>query len=154
MPNWCQNQLTVDSPMSNELVDYLRVHGLSFAKIAPCEQTAEAQKDAWSTKWDLRDEDQREAANELIVERACGFDTAWSPPIEAIRKLSEQFPDDGFTLRYCEEGMQFCGETVFEAGDEEERVFIDGDRKAFRDFIQNQMGFEPWDDDDEDEEEE
>jgi hypothetical protein len=151
MPNWCQNQLMVDEPMSNELTEYLKEHGFSFRKISPCEETVEAQEIAWSTKWDLSDDNQRETADMLIADSATFFDTAWSPPTEAIRKLSELFPDDGFTLRYYEEGVMFCGETVFEDGLDQENVFIQHDKKAFNQFIQEYMGLEPlYDDEDED----
>ena len=37
------------------------------------------------------------------------FDTAWSPPVPVIEKLSSMFPDHEFDLKYYEGGMGFCG---------------------------------------------
>ena len=61
----------------------------------------------WGTKWDVdayNDAEISEDGTELTV----SFDSAWSPPTEAYRKLEEQ----GFEIdaMYYEPGMGFCGE--------------------------------------------
>ena len=61
----------------------------------------------WGTKWDVdayNDAEISEDGTELTV----SFDSAWSPPVEAYRKLEEQ----GFEVEalYFEPGMGFCGE--------------------------------------------
>ena len=43
------------------------------------------------------------------------FNTAWSPPVPAIIKLSEQYPDLDFNLYYQEE-TGWGGETQFKNG--------------------------------------
>jgi hypothetical protein len=54
----------------------------------------------WGTKWDVREVQASSSAESL----GFGFDTAWSPPIEAINKLAEQYPTASITLDYTEEG--------------------------------------------------
>jgi hypothetical protein len=44
------------------------------------------------------------------------FDTAWSPAIPVIVRLSELFPSVDLTLRYFDEGWSFAGEAFFKAG--------------------------------------
>lgn len=62
----------------------------------------------WGTKWDvaIHDEDKypdtelQDEGEDFLSYR---FNTAWSPPTEAIVKLSNQYPDLVFTLTYQEE---------------------------------------------------
>jgi hypothetical protein len=60
----------------------------------------------WGTKWDISPYSSEISDDGLSVEGS--FDTAWSPPTEAYRKLEEL----GFTVEalYYEPGMAFCGE--------------------------------------------
>lgn len=44
------------------------------------------------------------------------FDTAWSPPFEAVLTMATQHPLLEFQLRYAEVGMYFAGEYVFRDG--------------------------------------
>lgn len=53
----------------------------------------------WGTKWDVREVQASSSAESL----GFGFDTAWSPPIEAINKLAEQYPTASIELAYTEE---------------------------------------------------
>lgn len=124
MPNWCNNQLTV-AGATPELRAWLKDHGFSFEKINPPAEpasSAEAMRgvqlyiDAWGTKWDLDEPDQLRVASELLDMGIAFFDTAWSPPIAVLEKLSAMFPDDSFGLTYCELGNHFAGTASFEAG--------------------------------------
>ena len=143
MPNYCVNKLTVEY-MSDELKTYLQENGLSFNKIKPCEETCNAQVSAWGTKWDLDEQDQREVADSLIESGIAEFDTAWSPPTVVLKELSRMFPNDEFRLVYVESGMVFCGETDFNGGEECENVFIDGPGEDYDTFIEEEMGWEPF----------
>ena len=74
----------------------------------------------WGTKWDvaIHDEDKypdTELMEESETSLAYRFNTAWSPPTEAISKLSEQYPDLDFELSY-EEETGWGGLLQFEAG--------------------------------------
>ncbi len=44
------------------------------------------------------------------------FDTAWSPPIAALEKISTDYPNLLFVLKYQEEGMGFKGKATFQDG--------------------------------------
>jgi hypothetical protein len=60
----------------------------------------------WGTKWD---------ASETIIitnesdELYIGFDTAWAPPINWLKKVSIQYPNLSFRMDYMEEGQNYCG---------------------------------------------
>lgn len=60
----------------------------------------------WGTKWDTGTQGY-EVKPESDGRMCIGFDTAWSPPIQAMEKLC----DLGFSVRlmYYEPGMGFCG---------------------------------------------
>jgi len=62
----------------------------------------------WGTKWDVAvrhgdDYPETELMEEDKTFLAYRFNTAWSPPIEAITKLSKQYPTLNFNLSYEEE---------------------------------------------------
>jgi len=132
MPNWCQNHLTVIGA-TPEFRAWLK-DGFSFQRMNPVSPT-ENQDDphgdstidswrklndyhsAWGTKWDLDGNEQRQVANELLEIGTAFFDTAWSPPMQAIEALSRKFPDVAFQLHYCELGMFFAGTAMFQDGD-------------------------------------
>lgn len=128
MPNWCQNHLTVTGA-TPEFRAWL-ADGFSFQRINPV-PPAEPQHDSaidswrnldaccntWGTKCDLDDNEQRQVADELLETGSSLFDTAWSPPIQAIEALARQFPAVSFQLDYCELGMFFAGTATFQDGD-------------------------------------
>ena len=67
----------------------------------------------WGTKWDV------EGHLEKTPRGSVGytFDSAWAPPDEAIKKISELYPKLTFTLEYDEPGMDFAGTMVIEKGE-------------------------------------
>ena len=67
----------------------------------------------WGTKWDVTDI----AFHETKVSMSYEFDTAWSPPTDVIRALSELFPTAYITHTYKEPGMGFGGCMAFKDGD-------------------------------------
>ena len=145
MPNWNMNTLKV-SDASSELIEYLKAEGLSFAKIAPVrlrdgDDICTRQAQTWGTKWDLSEEDQREVADQLIDVGIASFDTAWSPPIYAIKALSSKFPDDEFTLSYYESGCQFWGIANFSAGNVDDEC-EEGTLEEASLFLQQEMGYD------------
>ena len=144
MPNWCNCQLTIED-CSPELAAYLQENGLSFDKIKPTPPEMLNDEDGswygwrvdnWGTKWDLSEQEQRDVADMLISEDAdftAYFDTAWSPPCQAIAALSAMFPSDKFVLHYLELGMFFAGTAHISNGESiEDDIFED--EKAIRAF--------------------
>jgi len=135
MPNWCNNQLTVTGA-TPELRAYLEENGFSFDNIHPVAEPAPSADylggiqpyiDAWGTKWDLDEPDQLRVARELLDVGTAYFDTAWSPPIAALESLSDMFPDDLFSLTYCELGNHFAGTATFDAGTSFDEPADDGE---------------------------
>jgi hypothetical protein len=128
MPNWCHNHLTVTGA-TPEFRAWL-TDGFSFQpmnRVPPAELHQDSATDswrnldtycnAWGTKRDLDDKEQRQVSNELLETGSSFFDTAWSPPVEAIKQLSRQFPEATFQLDYCELGIFFAGTATFQDGD-------------------------------------
>ena len=129
MPNWCQNHLTV-TRATPELRAWLENEGFSFEKMNPPRKSGESNRSdpngwsmldqcctAWGTKCDLPENEQRQVANELLENGAAFFDTAWSPPIQAIEALSLKFPHAALQLDYCDLGMFFAGTATFQDGE-------------------------------------
>jgi len=78
----------------------------------------------WWTKWDVEIYDgcQNNWPNEHVVR----FDSAWSPPEQAIAHLSKKFPDLKFTIEYTESWVFFSGRTVFKDWEiQEQKIFDD-----------------------------
>ena len=71
----------------------------------------------WGTKWDTGEQGNNDINPNDPTMLTAGFDTAWSPPVRAYEKLSEQ----GFDVQamYYEPGMAYCGIWTTENGDEE-----------------------------------
>jgi hypothetical protein len=74
----------------------------------------------WGTKWDVAVQNGEEYPETQILDEGelfinYKFDTAWSPPLPAIEKLSKQHSRVVFTLDY-EEETSWGGEIVFRNG--------------------------------------
>jgi hypothetical protein len=65
------------------------------------------------TKWDVGGELTINEKNRL----GYTFASAWSPPDEGVRKISELYPKLHFTLDYDEPGMDFAGVDEIENGE-------------------------------------
>jgi len=140
MPNHCFNQLSV-TKSTPKLKSFLKEHSLSFAAINPCPAEVEAQIKAWGTKWDLTPYEATQAAQDLLDCEVCSFDTAWSPPSEAIRVLSE-ITDACFEMAFYEPGCWFWGKESFQDG----QIFTDinsesGSKEELKKFLVEEMGY-------------
>ena len=74
----------------------------------------------WGTRWDVANrDDEKYHETEITMDSkdTLGYrlNTAWSPPSEAIAKLSQQYPDLEFTLSF-EEETGWGGEIIFKNG--------------------------------------
>jgi hypothetical protein len=151
MPNWCANKLTI-SEITPELEAFLKdEQGFSFERIAKPNRpesdnagwdTVSAQVDAWGTKWDLGENEAKEVTEFLLEHNSANFDTAWSPPINAIEALSKMFPEIGFTLAYYEPGMSFYGITEFYDGMTSDDCRNIGDKAEYAAFLVEEFGYE------------
>lgn len=169
MPNYCFNKLTVTNS-TPKLEAFLIEHGLSFEAIAKPERpendetgcaTIDAQVAAWGTKWDLDETEAKETAESLLLSGNCTFDTAWSPPSEAIRVLSE-LTGASFSLAYFEPGCWFWGAEDITDGYIQDEVTCDETQEQLHEFLVQYMDYSTedaaeavgWDEEDEEEEEE
>ena len=51
------------------------------------------------------------------------FESAWAPPIDAIRTYASANPNVSITLDYHEPGMAFVGRYIIEDGEEEDESY-------------------------------
>ena len=149
MPNWCANELYIASKNKHTLDAFTKKVGLKddkpdfdFGKILPEPDYEKVEVlptfpdivgdkkpvksdhawwdwrvQNWGTKWDACES---HICNNDINFFCVSFETAWSPPIDWIDNIMENFPDLCFELEYEEPGMGFGGllqaqyETIWE----------------------------------------
>ena len=125
MPNWCYNHLEVsgDEIQLREFVEKSLVkdeHSLIESRLEDDNFSFEGtlprgdRKDwydwsveNWGTKWDACES---HIHHNDINYFSVSFDTAWSPPINWIDNIMQDFPDLCFTLEHEEPGMCFGGQ--------------------------------------------
>lgn len=149
MPNWCENILTIEN-CSAELTEYLKENGLSFEKIKPTPpEMLEGdgwygwRVENWGTKWDLTDNEKEEFSRRLDQDGTSlciAFDTAWSPPTQAIVALSNMFPSDLFRLDYYECGCDLAGTDHIKDGTLNENILQD--EEEIRLFAADVFGYD------------
>jgi hypothetical protein len=72
----------------------------------------------WSTKWDTKTYgNSAEKVGKTIKALNYDFDTAWSPPQNALINISKSYPKLTFKLEYSEGGMCFSGEDTIKNGE-------------------------------------
>ena len=145
MPNWCNNtvEITHEDPAMIERVRKAFNDGGLLSELIPCpaelhehespirdtdlakrflEQYGATdwynwQVQNWGTKWDIGADGNPavDLGTDFGKGLILGFDSAWSPPINAYEKLTEM----GFTIKayYYEPGMCFAG--IWEDGNDE-----------------------------------
>ena len=86
----------------------------------------------WGTKWDVGGDN---PAQDIPGGLMLGFDSAWSPPINAYEKLEAQ----GFRIRamYYEPGMAFAG--IWEDGSDEYYEYGDLDSKGIAEALPEEL---------------
>ena len=119
----------------------------------------------WGTKWDVGGEDSdayiddnssveenTDVKNDFKYSLSLGFDSAWSPPREAIRTLANH--DVEFKLTYYEGGVGFCG--FVSNNDEDDWDLSSGEETEAPEWIREEFGIDEHqsqlNDDDEEEE--
>jgi hypothetical protein len=125
MPNWNTNTLTLkheDPAQIKRAVESLEAERF-LEEFIPFpeddDNTYDFACNEWGTKWDVNDACVMDVSEDTVT---ATFDTAWSPPIEAYKKLEAM----GFEVSayYYESGYGFCGK--YESG-EDYCYGIDGD---------------------------
>lgn len=139
MPNICENELYITGPMQH--IKRFKKKAKSKAVVMPATANYPAEEpeevdfkcsnlvpypdddtnlvEFYGTKWDCTGEllseetDARKVDGELLYL----IDSAWSPPLEWLRRVSEKFRKLRFDLKYVEHGMQFYGQAEAHNGD-------------------------------------
>ena len=116
MPNWCWNHLEVtgDEIQLREFVEKSTTNiessdEFSFEGTLPRgnrKDWYDWSVENWGTKWDACEST---ICNNDINYFSVSFESAWSPPINWIDNIMQDFPDLCFTLEYEEPGMCFGG---------------------------------------------
>ena len=169
MPNWCLNNLSVTGSKAGITLfrKWLGEDGFTLQKIKP--MPAELEKTTapnphpgskeskalvekygsdnwydwnvknWGTKWDVEAEINDDDGLCMI-----SFDSAWSPPIDAIAELSKQFPKLHFSLKYFEPGCVFAGEANCKAGKVNDNFYEGTDNEEYREIAEffDYVGFD------------
>lgn len=147
MPNWCSNTLiatpnpdNIEAAVTqlNMFLDKVNSADSSstgiFNALVPCPQhilDESAQNEAfpawytwrcanWGTKWDVALSDvtfSTASVDDLYEPTQLWFDTAWSPPLPFVERLSILFPLLTFTCAYSEGGCAFAGYDTYENGE-------------------------------------
>jgi len=118
MPNWCANDMTVTGDLE-ELKRFRDAVTDEEGKISILQRLVPvpadcARSEFWGSKWGDCDTD---TDGYDIFGMVLWFSSAWSPPVEGIRKVSALFPSLLFELQFEEGGMDFCGASVARAGE-------------------------------------
>ena len=114
MPNWCANHIEITGPEDkiNEL--YMKAQEGFLETLAPIgEWEYNTAVEKWGTKWEV---DIDNLAVDLSMASTDGtatlsgyFESAWSPPIDALNTYLGSNPDCEGDLYYYEPSMDFCG---------------------------------------------
>jgi hypothetical protein len=102
----------------------------------------------WGTKWS---DCETELVHHFPTELLYRFDTAWSPPIPLIEKMSVKYPTLSFAIVYEELGMGFMGGVKIVDGETvmEEDIEIDS-RTGKIELLSEAISFIPYNEDNED----
>ena len=115
MPNWCENCLQVIGEKEEVKRFYETGLKLDDEKTEtwsiepyyphPGEWDCDWYEDNWGTKWDVDDPQWEIGEDNFIV----SFLSAWSPPVEWLKKVQSDYKDLYFKLSYIEPGDEYCG---------------------------------------------
>jgi hypothetical protein len=132
MPNWCSNTITLKGEQKEiERFDkkFKGEDGIhSFKNFIPIPEGLAKEKHHmwriynWGTKWDLGDWFSHEIGE---GEAYYFFNTAWSPCIEVVEKMSADFPKLKIEFEYEEDGVKIAGKICFKNGEIEEEDFFE-----------------------------
>jgi hypothetical protein len=120
MPNWCSNDIEISGNKQelDRLAAFLATGEQDFdfeviAKTPEGDGWYEWRIENWGTKWNPENSTVDRTSDTTMT---AWFDTAWSPPIPIIQKLSELFPTLEIMIEFEEEGLEFSGYKTFKSG--------------------------------------
>ena len=114
MPNWCSNHIKIEGPKEKVEAIWSRAtddtaEGLLEAMHPIGEWEYNTALAEWGTKWDINmaDANLELLNNGTIIEGY--FESAWSPPLNAIQHYEIANPDVDIHLKYYEPANDFIG---------------------------------------------
>ena len=118
MPNWCSNTLhifvKVEDKANADFVSKMYDHALAntmlnFLKPLPANTPNELEwcVENWGTKWEVDVYGQDDYSDDTYYHFYLNFDSAWSPPLQALEVLKERGID--FKLAFQESGVGYYG---------------------------------------------
>jgi hypothetical protein len=152
MPNWCQNALVITGDL-DAFSKWLNGEPFTLNKIKPMPpeykdgesgQWYDWAVENWGTKWDV-DAQIEPSDIEGDNHAYAVFESAWAPPCAAIRTLSELLPTVMFRLSYLEEGVGFCGCSIFKEGMVSEEFYARPSVEGWREFASREFDWKPYD---------
>lgn len=139
MPNWCDNDITIvgDTETISKVLEFVKPKAdaqekntdFSLHSIYPTPQDMldgdgwyNWRVNNWGTKWDVDAEKHDDYEYEGRRYVCIRFQSAWGPPMGAIEKLANAFPEISIHHSYDECGMDFSGYDVYTNGEIHNRV--------------------------------
>lgn len=116
MPNWCSNHIEINGPaekLSQVWENAKHTEGLLEAITPIGEWDYHDAVSSWGTKWDVEIEGLEYSEWEVNgQQKGCiegYFDSAWSPPTQAVQSFLDRNTDCDAELFYYEGGNDFAG---------------------------------------------
>jgi hypothetical protein len=154
MPNWCSNYVSISGPKEKIAQIWGAMNekqGLLEAIKPIGEWDYSNAVEAWGTKWDVDTRDlQVRDIDKGRMEISGSFESAWSPPIEALQHLADQDENISIVLDYFEPGMAFCGVWSSAEGDAQYQINPD-DLEEIPEDIREMWNIDEWFEDQEEE---
>ena len=114
MPNWCSNNIVIEGPKEKVETIWSRAtddteEGLLGALHPIGEWDYHTALAEWGTKWDINMTDANLEISEDGTRIEGYFESAWSPPLEAVHRYELENPDVSIHLKYYEPANDFIG---------------------------------------------
>jgi len=121
MPNWCSNHIVIEGPTDKVEAIWSKATDESddgflsaLHPIGPWDYHKAV--DEWGTKWDVSIHDsnlQIEKVNETTSAIVGYFESAWSPPLDAVSNYELENQDVNINLSYYEPANDFIGSNQY-----------------------------------------
>lgn len=117
MPNWCSNHITIEGSVGaiTNIQFIIEHNDDNLMAVRPRPEDIGDDWYSWSvknwgTKWEMAvNSIESHVVNDDRMFLTIQGDTAWAPPVELLRFITERFTDVICHITYVEEGMDFCG---------------------------------------------
>lgn len=150
MPNWCDNQATINGPTQviSEIKRILEDPEGELLNWMVPQPNFEGDQDwyawnveNWGTKWDINDTSiDEDDENDSI---SFSFSTAWAPPVTAFETWARGQEGVTFELKYFEGGVGFVGTATYDGKYlDDECVDSGNDQAEYRRIAEEDWGYE------------